>query len=247
MKIQIIILSMFCLVSCKSGNETRDASEPTDALTGLAHSSTETLEQMNKRLQNQLQEEEKLKADFSKNYQRYRCEENDVPLVEDSTGPGRSFRSMQFGDHLALKLDLGALIRVNGTESGPMRTKSRYRLLWDGTRVADAESLYSVSTATGDEGGSNRFTYNPSTQSLLVFEEFCWSTMRYIFFQRSNDSKWTAKYFWPPSRPIFGSPVNRHGKIRGIGNGKVYVEVDGQMYAFPVDDFLVKALEFTVG
>jgi hypothetical protein len=146
-----------------------------------------------------------------------------------------------------MKLSLGSLLRVNGENSGPMRTHSRYNIFWDKRLVISAESLFSLSNDLGDENTSSRFIYNPKDNSLLVFDDLCWSTKRYIFFERTRDSKWTAKYFWPPSRPIFGSPVSHEGKIRGIGNGRVYIEVDDQVYAIPVDDFLVKKLEFTIG
>jgi|UniRef100_UPI003783ED31 hypothetical protein len=230
---------MLLLVSCQS--------KSTSSETQSTNSSIETLDQMNQRLQNQRTEEEKRKADFASTHHRYRCEESEVPEIQEATGPGRNFRSMQFGENLVLKLQLGGLIRVNGEEFGPMRTKSRYHIFVNGKQRAEAESLFSISSAVGDEITSNRFIYNPASNSLLVFDDLCWSTKRYILFEQAAGGKWGAKYFWPPSRPVFGSPVNHEGKIRGIGNGKIYVEIDGHFYAFPVENYLVKNLEFTVG
>ncbi len=190
--------------------------------------------------------DEKVKAEFIERYKRYRCAENEVPFVEESKGPGVRFRSMQFGEHLVLKLRLG---KLNGDVSGPMRTKSRYRLFWDGQQIGEAESLFS--TTDFGEGSSleTRFFYNPNCQSLLVFEELGWSTNRHILFQRVQETKkWTVKYIQAPYRLRTDlGVIADDGRIRGIGNGKLYLEMDGLLYAFPFDEILETKLEFTVG
>lgn len=195
--------------------------------------------------------DEKVKAEFVERYKRYWCGENEVPFVEEFKGPGDRFRSMQFGEHLVLKLELGKLIHVNGDASGPMRTKSRYHLFWDKRQFGEAESLFSTADA-GEGSLETRFYYNPECQSLLVFEELEWTTKRHIIFERSKQTaqseKWTVKYIWTPSRPRHHlSATYEEGRIRGIGNGKLYLEMDGRLYAFPFDDFLETELEFTVG
>ncbi|MCF7787992.1 MAG: hypothetical protein K9N47_17860 [Prosthecobacter sp.] len=206
---------------------------------------------MNKRLKPPPVLDEQPKAEFVDRYKRYRCAENEVPFVEESQGPGDRFKSMAVGEHLVLKLELGKLIHVNGDSSGPMRTKSRYRLFWDGKQVGEAESLFST-THVGEGSVEPRFYYNAECQSLLVFEELAWTTKRCIVFERSKQTtsseKWTVKYIWRPCRPRHYLSANSdHGRIRGIGNGKLYLEMDGLLYAFPFDDFLLKKLEFTVG
>lgn len=199
----------------------------------------------------QQQGEERLKAEFAKTYARYRCNESDVPASEQSTGPGAKFRSMQFGDHLVLKLKLGKLIYVNGDQNGgPMRTESRYELYWDGKLVSTAESLFSRQDVYSEESLAADFTYDAATQSLLIFEEIAWTTKRYIAFEPVGDpvtSKWTAKHVQLPYRQRFQAAVVQEGRFRGFGHGKIYREIDGVLYAFPVDDFLLETLQFTVG
>jgi hypothetical protein len=204
---------------------------------------------VNKRLKPPPVGDEQPKAEFVERYQRYRCAENEVPFVEESQGPGTCFRSLKFEEHLVLKLELGKLAHVNSDTSGPMRTKSRYRLFWDGKQVGEAESLFS--TTVGYNSPEPHFYYNAECQSLLVYEILEWTTKRCIVFERGiksvSSEKWTIKYFLPPSRSrAYLSPNTEDGRIRGFGNGKLYLEMDGLLYAFPVDDFLTK-LEFTVG
>ena len=194
--------------------------------------------------------DENVKAEFAERYERYRCVENEVPFVEESKGPGDGFRSMQFGEHLVLKLKLSELIHVNRDASGPMRTKSRYHLFWDGKQIGEAESLFSTTAGYGSL--EPRFFYNSECHSLLIFEELEWTTKRHIIFERSKQTaqseKWTVKYIWTPSRPRHHlSATYEEGRIRAIGNGKLYLEMDGRLYAFPFDDFLETKLEFTVG
>ena len=195
--------------------------------------------------------DEQPKAEFVERYKRYRCAEDELPVVEESKGPGQRFRSMQFGEHLVLKLELGKLVRVNGTASGAMRTKSRYRLFWDKTQIGEAESLFST-TDDGENRTSVEMWFNSESQSVLIFEELEWTTKRCIVFERSKEStlpeKWTVKYISPPSRSrAYSSPTSEDGKIRGIGNGMLFLEMDGLLYAFPFDDFPLNELEFTVG
>lgn len=204
------------------------------------------------RLQEPLRQENQAKAEFAARYQSYRCEEVDVPAAELSEGPGTKFRSMQFGDHLTLKLKLGKLIHLNGDENGgPTRTESRYELYWDGKLMAKAESLFSRRDETFAEDTGTTFAYDPSSQCLLVYEDLGWTTTRYIAFEYSGTpdepSNWTAKHLKLPARDRAGGPTVERGRLRSFGNGKAYLEMDDQWYAFPVDDFLVANLAFTIG
>lgn len=199
-----------------------------------------------------IKQDEKLKREFAAHYKSYRCNESDVPASEHLAAPGAKFRSMHFGDHLVLKLKLGKLIYGTGDRhGGPMRTESRYELYWDGKLVSTAESLFSHQDALSEESLTTTFAYHPATQSLLVFEELEWSTERYIAFEPTGSpaesSNWTVKHFELPARPIYGGSASHRGHLRGFRHGKIYLEMDGLVYAFPVSDFLVKDLAFTVG
>lgn len=226
MKTFIFVACAFLFASCQSESGVTQAPKPPPLL------------------------DEQPKAEFVERYKFYRCAESEVPVIEESQGSGERLRAMQFGEHLVLKLELGKLVCGNGDTSGPMRTKSRYRLFWDGKQVGEAESLFS--TKAGYDSPEPQFFYNSESQSLLIFEELTWSTKRCIIFEGSLDSnaskKCMVKYVRPPARPRhYLSANSEDGRIRGIGNGKLYLEMDGLLYAFPFNDFLETKLEFTVG
>lgn len=141
---------------------------------------------MNQRLKPLAAPDTQPKAEFIERYKGYRCAENELPFVEESQGPGSCFRSMKFGEHLVLKLELGKRVHVNGEASGPMRTKSRYRLFWDGMQMGEAESLFS--TTAGYDSPEPHFYYNAECQSLLVYEVLEWTTKRCIAFERGIES-----------------------------------------------------------
>jgi hypothetical protein len=187
------------------------------------------------------------KARFVERYGRYQCTQDDVPQTDESKGPGHRFKSIQLGDHVTLKLKLGKATHADGSPYGPTRTASRYQLLWDGKLVAEAESLYS----TGNEGSSgNRIFYCPKDHTVVVYDDLCWSTQRFCVFEKSNvpgtPVSWRVQYFNVPEQPT-AQPLPDLAKILGVGNGRIYVEYDGQPYALPFDEFLVTKLEFTVG
>ncbi len=148
---------------------------------------------------------------------------------------------------MTLKLKLGKATHADGSPYGPTRTASRYQLLWDGKLVAEAESLFS----TGNEGShENRIFYCPKDHTVVVFDDLCWSTKRFCVFEKPNSPganlTWKVKYFTVPDQPT-GQPLPDLAKILGVGNGRIYMEFDGQPYALPFDDFIETKLEFTVG
>ncbi|MDI1313729.1 hypothetical protein [Prosthecobacter sp.] len=187
------------------------------------------------------------KTIFLERYGRYQCTQEDVPKMEESKGPGHRFKSMQLGDHLTLKLRLGKAIYSNGSPYGPTRTESRYQLYWDNKLAAEAESLFS---AANEGSAENRIFFNPESQTVVVFDDLCWSTERFLVFEKfikpGKAPEWTTKYFGVPDTPS-AEPFPDMGQILGVGNGCIYMEINGQPYAFPFDDFLVTKLEFTVG
>lgn len=187
------------------------------------------------------------KAHFVERYGRYQCSRDDVPQTDESIGPGHRFKSMQLGDHVTLNLKLGKATHADGSPYGPTRTASRYQLFWDGKLVGEAESLFS----TGNEGSSvNRIFYCPKDHTVVVYDDLCWSTKRFFVFVKSTapdtTPAWKAKYFDVPDQPN-GQPLPDLAPILGVGNGHIYMEINGNLYAFPFDDFITSKLEFTVG
>lgn len=189
------------------------------------------------------------KTKFAERHKHYVCSPDSVPRIEESKGPGEYFKSTQFGDHVVLKLKLGAATHANGSPCGPTRTASRYQLCWDNKLVAEAESLFSL-PVSNEKGTDSRFFYNPDDHTLVVFDHLCWSTERFCVFEKTpelgHETGWRVKYFMVPESPSI-QPFPDMGKILGVGNGNIYMEIDGQMYAFPFDYLLLEKLEFTVG
>lgn len=187
------------------------------------------------------------KAHFVERYSRYQCARNDIPPKDEFKGPGHRFKSMQLGDHLTLKLKLGKATHADGTPYGPTRTASRYQLFWDGKLVSEAESLFSTGNEDSDQ---NRIFYCPTDHTVVVFDDLCWSTKRFFVFERSAapgfTPTWKVKYFEAPDPPT-GQPLPDLAPIWGVGKGRIYMEINGDFYAFPFDDFLLTKLDFTVG
>ncbi|MDZ4401311.1 hypothetical protein [Prosthecobacter sp.] len=235
----VLLLGLIVITACRSVEDKEAAAWEQSYKAEQARAQTE--------IQRLKEGDRQAKAHFLERYRRYQCSREDVPQTDESKGPGHRFKSMQLGDHLALKLKLGKATYADGLPYGPTRTASRYQLFWDGKLVGEAESLFS----TGNEDSSvNRIFYCPKDHTVVVFDDLCWSTRRFFVFAQSSKPdrtpKWTTKYFVVPDPPSNG-PSPDMAEILGVGNGCIYMEVDGQPYAFPFDDFIQTKLEFTVG
>lgn len=71
------------------------------------------------------------------------------------------------------------------------------------------------------------------TGAVLVFEEVCWSTRRYVYFEPTKYG-WAVRFCYLPSR-LSANPTIRSEAV-GLRDGKVYFEADGETYAMPVAD-----------
>jgi hypothetical protein len=238
-KPSVLLLGLIVITACRSVEDKEAAAWKQSYNSEQARAQTE--------IQRLKDGERQAKAHFLERYGRYQCSQDDVPQTDESKGPGHRFKSMQLGDHLTLKLKLGKATYADGHPYGPTRTASRYQLFWDGKLVGEAESLFS----TGNEGSSvNRIFYCPKDQTVVVFDDLCWSTKRFFVFEKSTGSDttpaWRTKYFEVPEPPTT-QPLPDLAPIWGVGNGHIYMEIDGDWYAFPFNDFLVTKLEFTVG
>ncbi len=238
-KIYLLLIRLSVLTGCHSAAYKEKATWKRSYEAEQARAQTER-----QRMEESLRQ---AKDHFVERYGRYQCSRDDVPQTDESKVPGHSFKSTQLGDHVTLKLKLGKAIHADGSPYGPTRTASRYQLLWDGKLVAEAESLFS----TGNEGSSKSLIfYCPKDHTVVVYDDLCWSTQRFFVFEQSNTPgtklAWNAKYFTVPDQPN-GQPLPDLARILGVGNGRIYMEFDGQTYAFPFAEFLLTKLEFTVG
>lgn len=236
-KSHLLLLGVTVITACRSAKETKHSAwrREYQAETARAQAEIFRLRELDKQA----------KAKFAERYKQYECSVDSVPRMEESKGPGEHFKSTQFGDHLILKLKLGTAIHMDGTRFGPTRTESRYQLYWDDTLMAEAESLFSL-PLSDETGTESRFLYNPGDHTLVVFDSLCGGTERFCVFEEKRGSKWSVKYFYVPHTPS-AQPFPDMGRVLGVGNGNVYMEISNQSYAFPFDDFLISKLEFTVG
>lgn len=235
----VLYLALIVITACRSVEDKEAAAWKQNYKAEQARALTER-----QRLEEGLRQ---AKAHFVERYGHYQCTLDDVPPIDEFKGPGHRFKFMQLGDHMTLKLKLGKATHADGTPYSPTRTASRYQLFWDGKLVSEAESLFSI----GNEGSDqNRIFYCPNDHTVVVFDDLCWSTKRFLVFKRfavpGITPTWKAKYFEVPDQPT-GQPLPDLARILGVGNGRIYMEFNGQPYALPFDDFLLTKLEFTVG
>lgn len=110
----------------------------------------------------------------------------------------------------------------------------------------------------GEVMGSSTIMFSENTHEILIQDSINGAGARYrhiAFIPVLDDSsnqdallaRWRMVYVDLPSHVLVGDDSGEIGKVHGILKGKIYVEMDGQYYAFPVDDFVETNLEFTVG
>lgn len=203
-------------------------------------------------------------AEYAARYGAYRCETPGLPVIK-SYKPGTNdnygidaskLRPIGLAPGIIIRLQLGEARRVNG-RNDTFRTNTRYILEVSGKEMERAESLLSKHS-DGEVMGSSEIKFSESTHEVLV-EDFiggAGARYRHIAFlpevkspaaKNALPAKWRMVYVDLPSQSGIGSDCGIIGKVHGILNGKIYVEMDGQFYAFPVDEFVEEKLEFTVG
>jgi hypothetical protein len=98
---------------------------------------------------------------------------------------------------------------------------------------------------------SGRISWHKDSEVLLIEEEHDWSTTREIvIYSKSHDGKkqWEARVISVPRRVGGPGTTRGEGELIGAANGKVYIKVDGFIYAFPIVDLEeVKFLGFLPG
>lgn len=207
---------------------------------------------------------EKYGAEYAARYVAYRCENPGLPVIK-SYKPGANdnygidaskLRPIGLAPGIVIRLQLGEARRVNG-RNDTFRTNTRYILEVSGKEMGRAESLLSKHS-DGEVMGSSAIMFSENSHEVLV-EDFiggAGARYRHIAFLPEAKSpsvkdalpaKWRMVYVDLPSRTDIGSDCGIIGTIHGLLNGKIYVEMNGQFYAFPVDDFAEEKLEFTVG
>lgn len=204
------------------------------------------------------------RTQYAARYAAYRCENPGLPAVASHQLPLDDNHSVhvsklcpiELAHGIVFRTQLGKAIRV-GDRNDTFRTKTRHILEVAGKEVGRAESLLTWE-GSGEVMGSSKIIFTETTNEVLV-EEFiggAGARYRHIAFMpvltgasdtSAPQAKWRMVYVHLPSQTDIGSDCGILGKIHGLLNGKIYVEIDRQFYAFPVEDFVETKLEFTVG
>lgn len=179
-----------------------------------------------------------------------------LPLTDYYGIDASKLRPVFLQQGLSIQMKLGKRIPLK-VNSYTFRTYTRYVLTVSGREVGSAESLITQDD-DGNGGGQSRFLYNETTREILVEEEIGGAGAQYrhiAFLPVGSDamnkdhlpSKWRLVYVRLPGYSVMGNEGEIIGTVHGIQDGKIIVETDGAFYAYPVDEFVLKSLEFTVG
>ncbi|MCF7787991.1 MAG: hypothetical protein K9N47_17855 [Prosthecobacter sp.] len=204
------------------------------------------------------------RANYAAKYAAYRCEIPGLPVIKSYKLPfdehhgvdTSKWHPTELAPGIAIRTQLGKGILVKN-RGGPLRTNTRHILEVSGKEMGRAESLLTWEGG-GEVMGSSTIQFTEATHEVLI-EDFiggAGARYRHIAFipevgsapgKDALPSKWRTVYVDLPSHVLVGSELGEIGTVHGILNGKIYVEMDGCFYAFPVDDFVEEKLEFTVG
>lgn len=188
--------------------------------------------------------EEAHRAAFRENYAAWRVALPNVPAASIKEFTSLRKRMLLIQD-TGITLDWEAGSRWE-TPDG-FRTDSRYRLRDSKGRIlASAESMLSLNDLEpGENDNIIQVFRDPTEQSVLVFEEVCWTTSRHILFQPTVHG-WSLRYFYLPARPSTNPTIR--SEVLGIRDGNIYFKADDEIYQMPIREFPEeKDLGFTCG
>lgn len=207
------------------------------------------------RLKREREIDERFAASYTNAYAPWRCERSDLPTVitfeiKDSTS------KVDLSRGLHLQIRLGEWLDPD-KDHRDFRSETRYGLRsGSGAKLGEAEGKLSH-WGEHSPTGSLRIRFAPDTQCVQIDEEFSGvgDRFRQIVFQPEAGSpldshgvpiRWQTLHLELPLRQAMWEN-SEPGRIHGASNEKIYVEVDGKFYAFPVEKFAVTDLRFQAG
>lgn len=177
--------------------------------------------------------EAQIVAEFRAKYARFGVEASELRGFGVRKGVSLGSKGVELDGGMKLELRLGDRVNVgNGHRSG-----SRYRLRsGKGALLAEAESAFAKQDLPVTKPKADLFL-DAVHPELLLFEEQCWTVQRYILFRRrgADSTSWEAVYLRVPKRDS-ANGIADEPHVLGLWEHRIFVEQDGMIYAFPVDE-----------
>ena len=145
---------------------------------------------------------------------------------------------------ITLSLNLG---RRTPLGEGRFRTTSRYRIYSEvGDVNSEAESILATEDReTSDLSPSVQVAFDEHTKNLFVLERHSWSAERMLIMS-SEGAGVMVRYIRIPQRRSL-EPF-QHYQVLAFHNGRVYFELDGEFFGFPLDALISETeLTYTIG
>lgn len=217
----------------------------------------ESWEQSERRLKYERDIDARYEAEYAEKYKPWRCNSSELPVVRTfDVQDGTSVLALSPTLHLRLRF--GKWIDPEH-DYRDFRSETRYVLFTPPAKtLGEAEGkLSDGGQGTQSPCGELHVRFTADTLCVEMDEEFSGVGDRFrqiVFLPKAGapvdangiPRRWQTYHLHLPMRRVIWD--NDHpGRIHGVSSGKIYVEVDGNFYAFPVEKFAVKDLRFQAG
>ena len=217
----------------------------------------EARDQTDRMLKEQQADDDRRKQDYVNKYAAFRCDPGAAPVMKRHDYDQRHVKTQPLSAALNLRLRLGKHVEIPGSHT--YRTESEFVLSTAaGKQLAAGESMMCM-CADGASDGDIEVFFNLSENSVLVQEETrgAGSSIRHIAFipkpgadiqNGGKPSDWQVMHIDLPERYLGpGNEGDHIGRVFGLSSRKIYVEMDGVHYAFPVEEVVTTELGISNG
>lgn len=186
---------------------------------------------------------------YEDKYAEFRSTQEECPDFAEFKVSGVFLREQNLGHGLRLVLKLDEQTETVTGNERYYRTESRYQLMQGNKVLCQAEST--LSKGIKPIGTWCRIMFHEHSRNVLIEEEHDWSTSRQIVMYPTGNASspvWEARVIGVPTRDGGPGTTEGEGNVIGAANGKVFMRVDGRIYAFPFEKLdKVKSLGFLPG
>lgn len=217
----------------------------------------EAREQTERMLNQQREAVDREKQRYANEYAAFRCDPGAMPPVQKLTYDQHRIKSLTLSPLLSLRLRLGKSVEIPGAHT--YRTESDFGLFTaSGRQLAVGESMMCLWDEAASDGDLE-VLFNPAEKSVLIQEETvgAGSSVRHIAFipkpgadvrDGGKSADWQVMHLDLPQRSHGAGDESDHiGRVFGLSSRKVYVEMDGVHYAFPVEEVVTTELGISNG